>query len=295
MRRISQFLLMLQRLMVVLFYGALFFGVAGLLLSPSLDLHFEEPTTERAVGVIDIKGVIEDADPFMRKLGAYEKDERIKAVVVRINSPGGSVGASEEMYRALRRLQTKKPVVCSMSDSAASGGLYASMGCQKIFAIAGTITGSIGVIAQFPQLKTVEEKVGISFFTVKTGKYKDVGSPHRDVTPDDQAFLQSFINKSYEEFIRVIADSRKLSVETVRQIADGRVLTGAEAKDLGLVDALGGVHEAAHEALVLAKLDGEAELIRFKALGGFLSGLEDARTYVKGWMSTTSPSFRVSY
>ncbi len=217
-------------------------------------------TSKNAVGVVDILGEIVTADNFRKNFNKFQKNKKIKAIVVRIDSPGGAVGASEEMYRIIKN--SKKPVVCSLGNVAASGGVYAAMGCDKVVSNMGTITGSIGVILFMPNISKVVDKVGFKMNIVKSGKFKDAGSPFKEIAEDEQNLLQNLVTKSYEEFLSIVATSRNLPVDKVRGFADGRIILGSQALEYGLVDEIGGLEKAGKIALELAKVkDGEPEFI----------------------------------
>ncbi len=213
------------------------------------------------VAVLPITGLIADSDATIEQLKKFAKDDSVKAIVLRINSPGGGVGPSQEIYSEVRKLKDKKPVVTSMGAVAASGGYYIACGSRKIYANPGTITGSIGVIMQFVNVKDLIEKIGIRGVVVKSGALKDAGSPLREMTPDERQYLQSVIDNVHGQFVHAVADGRKLDVEAVRKIADGRVFTGEQAKALGLVDALGDQEDAVAEAARMGKIEGEPRVV----------------------------------
>lgn len=242
------------------FLGALFgfVGIVTFVLIKALDSDEPLPplshgAAERKVAVLDISGEIFETRAFRRQLEKQLADPSVKGIVVAIDSPGGAVGASEELFRLIQGAATKKPVTCAMGSSGASGGLYAAMGCRKIVANNSTFTGSIGVIAMIPNFSSVLNRFDIQFTILKSGALKDAGSPLRPMEGSERAFLQSLINKSYEQFVQVIAESRNLPIETVRAFADGRILLGEEAVKLKLVDEIGGIERAAKLALALAQ------------------------------------------
>lgn len=213
------------------------------------------------VAVLPITGVIADSDATIDQLKKFAKDGSVKAIVLRINSPGGGVGPSQEIYEEVRKLKGKKPVVASMGAVAASGGYYIACGAQKIYANPGTITGSIGVIMQFVNVKDLIEKIGVKGFAVKSGELKDAGSPLRDMTPEERQYLQGVIDNVFGQFVNAVAEGRKLEVEAVRKIADGRIFSGEQAKALGLVDVLGNQEDAVAEAGRMAKIEGEPRVV----------------------------------
>jgi len=218
------------------------------------------------VGVIEVEGVIQDSRETLRQIKMMAEDERVKAVLLRVNSPGGGVAPSQEIYQALNELRTKhdKPVVVSMSTMAASGGYYISCAADSVLALPGTLTGSIGVILEFPDLQEVFRKVGIGMKTVKSGPHKDIGSPFRDMTESDRELLQSMVDDVYGQFVEVVVESRGLSEDSVRAIADGRVFSGRQALEAGLVDKMGSYHDALGVAGRMCELGDEPETTRAK-------------------------------
>lgn len=236
--------------------------------------------SDHAVAVVDLSGEIMSSEKFIAQLKKQVEDKKIKGIVVKIDSPGGAVGASEEIYRAIKEATEKKPVVCAMGNLAASGGLMAAMGCQKILANESTLTGSIGVIMMSPNVRSIMEKIGVEMTVVKSGKLKDSGSPFREMTPEDREFLQGLINKSYEQFVRMVAESRKLDIDKVKEFADGRIILGSEAKLLGLIDGIGGIKQAAKIALELINDNAEPEIIMPKKKSNFemfFEGMPDSK------------------
>lgn len=185
------------------------------------------------------------------------EEKKFPALLLRIDSPGGTVGDSQEIYEALKRLREKIKIVASFGNISASGGVYIGMGAQHIVANPGTITGSIGVILRGNNLERLLEKVGVSFKVIKSGPYKDILSFDRELTAPEQAILQELIDTSYQQFVQTVADGRSLSVETVRSFADGRIFTGQQALELGVVDKLGTEEDARRWACELAELDPE--------------------------------------
>jgi protease-4 len=236
--------------------------------------------SDHAVGVVELTGEIMTSRKFEKALDGFLANDRIKAIVVRIDTPGGSAGASEEIQALIKRADSKKPVVCSMGSIAASGGIYSAMGCRKIVANAATITGSIGVIMMSPNVAGIMEKLGVKMLTVKSGALKDAGSPFREPTEQDLQYLQAEITRSYEQFVNVIAAARKLPAEEVKKFADGRIILGEEAKRLGLIDEIGTIYTAAGIALKEAGDDGEPELVRKgpSSVWGMLQDLPDSET-----------------
>jgi protease IV len=219
------------------------------------------------IGVVEVKGGIgmgdgsAEAELVLRQVKRFADDDDMKAVVVRIDSPGGSVGPSQEIHDEVVKLAKKKKVVCSLGNVAASGGYYVAVACPKIVAAPGTLTGSIGVISQFPNVKGLAERLDVKMETVKSGSLKDAGNPFREMTPEDRAYWQALVDRVHGQFMAAVAEGRGLEVARVRKIADGRVITGAEAKELGLVDALGNFYDAVDLAKEEAGLSGEPHLV----------------------------------
>jgi len=213
------------------------------------------------VAVIPVSGLISDSEPVIEHLKKFAKDESVKAIVLRIDSPGGGVGPSQEIYEEVRKLRGKKPVLTSMGALTASGGYYIACATEKVFANPGTITGSIGVIMPFMNVRELVEKIGIKGMTVKSGEYKDMGSPLREMRPEERALLQAVVDNVHLQFVQAVAEGRKLPAEDVKKIADGRIFTGEQARALGLVDALGNLEDAVAEAGKMGKIPGEPRVV----------------------------------
>lgn len=262
LKKIFTFLSMVFGLIICLSVLAIFVTIAGLLGGADTgEFGKLKVKTERGVGVVELTGNITSSEPFRKAFKKVSEHEKIKSILVRIDSPGGSVGASEEMYRIIK--ESAKPTVCSMANVAASGGLYAAMACDKVFANNGTITGSIGVILMMPNFSEIATNNGLKMNVVKSGQLKDVGSPFKPFSERDEGFLQGVVNQSFEQFVSIISESRQISKEEVRKFADGRIILGESAVELGLVDSIGGIYEAAQAALQLYDADekGEPELV----------------------------------
>ncbi len=218
-------------------------------------------SSAQGVGLIEVRGMIADSREPIRQLRHFMKKDNVKAVVLRIDSPGGVVGPSQEIYEEVKKLAAKKKVVVSMGSLAASGGYYIAAPASVIYANPGTITASIGVLIKFSNIEGLLGKIGIKSATLKTGNFKDAGSPDRELSPEDRAMFQALIDNTHEQFVRAVSDGRKLPLEDVRKIADGRVLSGEQAKALKLVDKLGNLQDAIDEAGRLAGIAGEPQLI----------------------------------
>jgi protease-4 len=206
------------------------------------------------VAIVELEGVIIEVDDIVRELKAHRENPSIRAVVMRINSPGGVVAPTQELHDAVLRLrQAGKPVVASLGAVAASGGYYVAVACDQIYANPGTLTGSIGVIMQLANLEQLLKKVGVDYVVVKAGQFKDIGNVARAMTLDERRVMQALLDDVHGQFIGAVATGRKLPREDVVRLADGRVFSGTQAKELRMVDALGGLEDA---VLASAKLAG---------------------------------------
>ena len=217
--------------------------------------------SNKGVGLIEVKGMILDSKETIRQLRYFLKEDAVKAVVLRVDSPGGIVAPSQEIYSEVKKFAAKKKIIVSMGSLAASGGYYISAPATMIYANPGTITASIGVILKLSNIESLMDKIGIKSYTLKTGKYKDSGSPLRQFSAEDRAMLQSVIDNTHQQFVRAVAEGRKLPVDDIRKIADGRILSGEQAMGLKLVDRLGTLQDAIEEAGKQAGISGEPELL----------------------------------
>ena len=239
------------------------------------------------IAVVPVEGTIASADSSTGELQPAvtpegladalqqaEGDPNVAAVVLEVNSPGGGVTASDEMHQSILdfRERTGKPVVVSMGDVAASGGYYISTAADRIVANETTLTGSLGVIFTLTDFSELADRYGVEQEVVKSGEFKDMGSSFRDLTPEEREILQSIVDESYDEFVSVIVEGRGLSEERVREIADGRVYSGEQAKELGLVDSFGGLDEAASISRDLAGVD-DATVVRYVETPTFFEAL----------------------
>lgn len=196
-------------------------------------------TSEGEIAVLKIDGVIIDSEDILNKIRDIKNKENIKAVLVRIDSPGGAVTPSQEIYEELKKLDKEKPVISSMGSVAASGGYYIALGSRFIIANPGTITGSIGVIMQLAYLKKLYEFIKVDPYVIKSGEYKDIGSAIREMTPKEHKLLQDLSNNIHTQFKKAVSESRKIPMDIIDNMADGRIFSGEQAYDLGLVDHLG--------------------------------------------------------
>jgi len=216
------------------------------------------------VALVRVEGPIIEAKSIIDELDGYKKDNSIKAIVLRVNSPGGGVVPSQEIYDEVKRLAAKKKVVVSMGSLAASGGYYISAPATKIVANPGTLTGSIGVIMEVPNVKVLMDKIGVKIEVIKSGKHKDIASPFRGIGKEDRAILQGVMDDVHEQFISAVSEGRKMSIDKVREIADGRIFSGSQAIKAGLVDELGDLDDAIKTAARIAGIKGEPEVITKK-------------------------------
>jgi protease-4 len=245
---------------IFLFIGVLFVGcvfIAKALMGKSESTFSEKP----GVGLVEVKGMILDSRETVRQLRHFLKKDDIKAVVLRVDSPGGVVAPSQEIYEEVKKFAAKKKIIVSMGSLAASGGYYISAPATMIYANPGTITASIGVIIKLSNIEALMDKIGIKATVIKTGKFKDSGSPSRELTDEDRAMFQSVIESTHTQFVKAVATGRRLSEDDVRKIADGRVLSGEQALAVKLVDRLGTLQDAIEEAGKQAGIKGEPEVI----------------------------------
>ena len=262
--------------LVILSGIGLFLGATGILVlklfTPSSNLFLTEK-----IGVLTVDGTITSSQKITAQLVKFAEDRSIKAILVRVNSPGGSVGPSQEIYREIQKTVLHKKVVVSMGAVAASGGYYISAAADKIVANPGTITGSIGVLMEFVRLEELMDKIGIDLEIMKTGEFKAMGSPDRKLTESEKEIINELIYDLQRQFVEAIAAGRGLPLEKVRQIADGRIFSGAKAKELGLVDMLGNFQDAVQLTKELAGIRGDVVLVRpEKGSLAFLERLMDS-------------------
>lgn len=226
------------------------------------------------IAVVDLKGEIFSADDVVRQLKKYREDRSIKAILLHIDSPGGAVVPSQEMYEEVRKTRDGgKPVVVSMGSLAASGGYYVACGGSRLVANRGTLTGSIGVISGFLQMEEALRKLGLEVRTIKSGKLKDAGIATRKMTEEDRRYFQQLMDDVHRQFMEVVSRERKLAAQKVRSLADGRVYTGEQAVTLGLVDTLGTFQDAVAITAKIAGITGEPTLVKTKKRQSFMEGL----------------------
>lgn len=213
------------------------------------------------IAIVEVKGVIAQSSGIIEELGQYLEDKEVKAIILRIDSPGGGVGPAQEIYREVMKIRPKKKVVTSMGSVAASGGYYIASASDLIVANPGTITGSIGVIMQFSNFEELLKKIGIKGVVLKSGEHKDIGSPFREMTPEEKKIMQEVLDNVHQQFIQAVADGRKLDRAKVVEIADGRILTGEQAKNLGLVDQMGNLQDTIEITAKMVGISGKPNVL----------------------------------
>ena len=209
------------------------------------------------IGVLQVDGVIDDPQTLLAELRRFRQTPWIKAVVVRIDSPGGAVAPTQEIVEEIQRSKKKKPFIASMGSIAASGGYYIASACDTILANPGTMTGSIGVIMQLTNFEELMKKVGVKGINIKSGANKDIGSPFHTLSPEGRDILQSLVDNVHSQFVKAVAEGRRMDEARVRKLADGRIYSGAQAKDLGLIDQFGTLEDAINLAAKRVGLDAE--------------------------------------
>ena len=243
----------------VIIFFLIVFGIIALL---SLAVTYTKKVPLGAkVAVIEVTGVIIDSADVIKEIEDYANDNSIKAVILRVNSPGGGVAPSQEIYEEILKLKKKKKVIVSMGSVAASGGYYIAAPADKIIANAGTLTGSIGVIMELPNVKGLMEKIGIEAQVIKSGRHKDIASVFKSLTVEEKQILQTVLDDVHDQFIEAVAVSRNMDAEAVRKLSDGRIFTGRMAKEIGLVDELGNLQDAIKIAGEMAGIKGRPEVV----------------------------------
>ena len=255
-----------------------------------------EQRAQNRIGVIDITGIISGSQHIVNQVKKFRQDKRIRGIVLRIDSPGGSVGPSQEIYdEVLKTREGGKIIYASMGAMAASGGYYIASAAEKIFANPGTLTGSIGVIMAFTNAKGLMEKIGLQPKIIKAGKYKDIGSPARAMTEKERNLLQSVVDDVHQQFIEAIASGRGISIEEVTAIADGRIFTGRQAHSLNLVDELGGLQATIDQLSDKVGIIGAPKIVKEKPQLGLLDWILKA-TINQPFMNQSSiPSLQYTW
>ena len=249
----------------VLVFSSIFFAtILGVSILVFLGTRDPDFNMGEKVGVVEISGIITESKEIIRNIKKYREDDSIKAIILRIDSPGGAVGPSQEIFRETRKTIGIKKIIASMGTVAASGGYYIAAGTNGIMANPGTITGSIGVIIGFTNFEEILQKIGLYSVVVKSGKYKDIGSPVRKMTEKEKKLLQAFVDNTHMQFVDAVSKGRNMDIAKVKAIADGRIFTGEMAKNLGLVDRLGNLEDAIEWAGRLGGIKGKISAVYSK-------------------------------
>ena len=237
----------------------------------SITSEWVQQGTKNRIGIVDITGLISDSQYIVNQVKKFRKDKRIRGIILRIDSPGGAVGPSQEIYNeVLKTRESGKTIYASMGALAASGGYYIASAAERIFANPGTLTGSIGVIMVFSNAQGLMKKIGLQPEIVKAGEYKDIGSPARAMTQKERNLLQSVVTDVHQQFIEAVASGRDISVAEVTKIADGRILTGRQAYSLNLVDQMGGLQVSIDQLAHKVGIIGSPKIIKETPRVGFL-------------------------
>lgn len=253
---------------------------------------------QNSIALVDVSGMIIDSTEIIKQLHYAKDNDSIKAVVLRVDSPGGVVGPTQEIYEEIIKLRKSKPVVVSMGSVAASGGYYISAPTNMIFANPGTITGSIGVVMKLANFQILLDKIGIKSAVLKSGEFKDSGSPVRPITAREKKVMQGIIDNMHNQFVLAVANERKIPVEKVREFADGRIYTGEQAKHIGLVDKLGNLQDAIDEAAKISGLKLKPRIIyppktRKSIFDLFIEGVSEG--FMKGITTKSGTIERFEY
>lgn len=277
----KKFLLIFFSIFIVIFFISLLF------------VFFQKnmPMGDR-VALIRVEGPILDSKDTIDELKGHLKDPSIKAIIMRIDSPGGAVAPSQEIYEEVRKAVTKKKIVVSMGSVAASGGYYIASPATRIVANPGTLTGSIGVIMEIPNFAGLMNKLGIKSEVVKSGRHKDIASVFRGIKKEDREILQNVLDNVHDQFILAVAEGRKMLLEDVRKIADGRIFTGEQALKVGLIDEIGNLEDAVKVAGKLSGIKGEPEVISKKERFSFTDLLKGS---IPKELTDVFPSVRIKY
>ena len=215
------------------------------------------------IAVVELIGPIYDSKPIIRQFKKYGEDDDIDAILFRISSPGGGVSASQEIYEEVRKIRNSgKPILASLGSVAASGGYYVAIAANKIMSNPATVTGSIGVIVGLPNYEGLMNKLGLSYVNITSGPHKDSGSPYKELKEEDREIFQNIVDDLYNQFVEAVSVERNLSEDRVREVADGRIYSGLQAKELGLIDTLGTYEDALKYAVELAGLSGKPTVVR---------------------------------
>jgi len=241
-------------ILLIFFFSILFF-IGRMIGKPSRFAFGDK------IAIVEIRGVITQSSGIIEEIHQYQEDDGVKAIILRIDSPGGGVAPSQEIHREILKVKSKKKVITSMGSVAASGGYYIACASDLIIANPGTITGSIGVLMEFTNIEELFKKIGIKGVIIKSGEHKDIGSPFREMTSEEKRIIQSVIDNVHQQFIQAVAEGRKMDRSKVTQIADGRILTGEQAKQFGLVDQIGSLQDAIDVVAKMVGIEGKPNIV----------------------------------
>jgi len=244
------------------------------------------------VALVRIEGPILDSKKTVDEIKGYTKDSSVKAIVLRVDSPGGAVAPSQEIYAEVKKAVLKKKVIVSMGSVAASGGYYISAPASKIIANPGTLTGSIGVILEIPNIEGLMSKIGVKTEVIKSGRHKDMGSAFRGLKQEERQILQGVMDNVHEQFIRAVSEGRKMKIDAVREIADGRIFSGEQAVDNGLIDQLGTLEDAIKTAALLAGIKDEPEVVTKEEKFSLIDML---RNKIPDELANVFPTMKIKY
>jgi protease-4 len=251
---------------------------------------------QEKIALVEISGQIFDSRDIVRQLSKYRRDDDIKAILLRINSPGGAVAPSQEIYDEVLRVRAdNKKIYASMGSLAASGGYYIAVAADRVFANPGTLTGSIGVIMAFGNAEKLMKKIGLEPQVVKSGKYKDVGSPARKMTAEERVYLQRVVDDVHQQFIDAVAQGRNMTPEEARELADGRIFTGRQALELKMVDEMGGLEDVIVKLGEAAGIEGRPKVVWEEPPKGFIEWLMQGslpKEFKANWMPSQFPSLQ---
>lgn len=237
------------------------------------------------IGIVEINGMILSSKQILKDIKIFQENPAIKAIILRIESPGGGIGPSQEIFREVMKIKTDKKIIASMGSVAASGGYYIASATDGIMANSGTITGSIGVIMEYANIMEIAKKIGISPVVIKSGEYKDMGSPLRELEESEKILFQELVDDLHLQFVTDVANSRNMDVQTIASLADGRVYTGRKAVTLKLIDRIGNLDDAVQWAGELAGIDGKLKPVYPK---------EDKITFIKKLADTLFKDINIS-
>ncbi|MCL1947782.1 MAG: signal peptide peptidase SppA [Chitinivibrionia bacterium] len=238
----------------------------------------------KQVGLVKIEDVIYESEDIVKEITAHRKDDKTVAVLLRLDTPGGSVAPTQEIYQAIIKCAEKKPVIVSMGSAAASGGYYIASGASKIFANGGTLTGSIGVIMEFSKYYELLNKIGVSIEVMTAGKLKDAGSPFRELSDEERKYFDDLLKDAHEQFIRDIAKGRNMDYDIVKPLAEGQIFTGNQALECGLIDTIGSFEDAKNYILETFDLPKSTKFNKIEKDKGFFKKYFDVKSEIRNFL-----------